>query len=141
MIKLILFFFICSLKSFCYINIYPTKFEKNITNDVYEEFFLYNKTSKSIRYRIYLEDLPKENSMTKWIEIYPKDIVLKPLEERSIKLLIKAPKNIASGKYTSNLVVKEVENIEVRKKSQKNKLQLMTLLKLKLNGLVPERKR
>lgn len=136
--KLTFIFCILFLKinAFGYINIYPTKFDKNIKEEAYEEFTLYNRTQRDLKYRVYLEDLPNENSMTKWIEVYPRSISLKPLEEKTIKLLVSAPKNTPKGKYTSNLIIKEVEDPLMKKNQDDKKVQLLTLLKLKLNGYI-----
>lgn len=132
----ILSILLISINAFGYINIYPSKFEKDIKEGAYEEFTLYNRTQRNLKYRIYLEDLPGEKSMGKWIELYPRSISLKPLEEKTIKVFVKAPRDASKGKYTSNLIVKEIEEPTMKKRLDDKKVQLFTLLKLKLNGYI-----
>lgn len=130
----ILIFIIFSKITFSYINIYPSKFEKNITNGAKESFKLYNRTEKQVKYRIYLEE-GKENDMSNWIEIYPRSITLKPLEEKEIRLLINTPKNAKLGKYKAKLIIKE---IEVPGKKKKEKVNFMTRLKLNMVGNIED---
>lgn len=133
-IMYIVILFLMSINALGYINIYPSKFEKSIKKETYEEFTLYNRTQRDIKYRVYLEDIEGKKSMTDWIEVYPKSIVLKPLEEKIIKLSVKAPENAPAGEYNSNLVIKEIES--VKKTKNESKVKVMTMLKLKLKGYV-----
>lgn len=129
---ILLLLFICfNSYIFPYINIYPVKFDKNISSDVEEEFFLYNRTKENKKYRIYLEN-SEDSEFANWIEIYPKSILLKPLEEKSFKIYIKIPSNVEKGIYTTNLIVKEVESIEKNRDNKKTKI--LTKLKMKLIG-------
>ena len=128
-----------NLKSYGYINIYPTKFEKNIKNEVYEEFTLYNRTKRNIKYRVYLEDVKDKKSMSKWIAVYPKSLELRPLEEKTIKLSVNAPKEIEVGEYHSNLVIKEIETVKKEKTDNINdeeKVKIMTMVKMRLKGYI-----
>ena len=131
---LILIFVILSQLTFSYINIYPTKFEKNITKGVNESFKLYNRSEKEIRYRIYLEK-GLENDMSQWSEVYPNSITLKPLEEKEIRLFVSPPKTAPKGKYKAKLIVKEVEIPNARKN---NKVNFFTLFKLNMTGYIGE---
>lgn len=129
---IVLLLFICfNSYIFSYINIYPVKFDKNISSDVEEEFFLYNRTKENKKYRIYLEN-SEDSEFANWIEIYPKSILLKPLEEKSFKIYIKIPSNAEKGIYTTNLIVKEVESVEKNRDNKKTKI--LTKLKMKLIG-------
>lgn len=129
---ILLLLFICfNSYIFPYINIYPVKFDKNISSDVEEEFFLYNRTKGNKKYRIYLEN-SEDSEFANWIEIYPKSILLKPLEEKSFKIYIKIPSNAEKGIYTTNLIVKEVESVEKNRDNKKTKI--LTKLKMKLIG-------
>ncbi|WP_448821282.1 hypothetical protein [Cetobacterium sp.] len=129
---IVLLLFICfNSYIFPYINIYPIKFDKNISSDVEEEFFLYNRTKENKKYRIYLEN-SEDSEFANWIEIYPKSILLKPLEEKSFKIYIKTPSNAEKGIYTTNLIVKEVESVEKNRDNKKTKI--LTKLKMKLIG-------
>lgn len=129
---IVLLLFICfNSYIFSYINIYPVKFDKNISSDVEEEFFLYNRTKENKKYRIYLEN-SEDSEFANWIEIYPKSILLKPLEEKSFKIYIKTPSNAEKGIYSANLIVKEVESVEKNRDNKKTKI--LTKLKMKLIG-------
>ncbi len=130
MLKNLIIYFFISYSAFSYINIYPIKFEKNINQEVKEEFFLYNRTNEKRRYRIYIED-GEELNLKKWIEIYPKSITLRSLEEKSFSVYINPPKDIPKGKYTANLVVKEVNTFN---KVENKKVKILTQLKIKLVG-------
>ncbi|MGL4861579.1 MAG: hypothetical protein ACRC3I_03260 [Cetobacterium sp.] len=131
---IVIILFLLNLKqSYSYINIYPTKFEKIIEKELTEEFFLYNRTKKTLRYRIYLEKLDKKNDMSSWIKIYPRSVTLRPLEEKSIKIYVNRPKGTKKGEYTSQLVIKEIENPQER---NKEKVQVMTILKMKMKGII-----
>lgn len=131
-LTIIVFMVIFSLNkkiSYSYINIYPTKFDKVIEKELSDEFFLYNRTKKVLKYRVYLEKIENEKDMTPWIKIYPKSITLNPLEEKVIKMYIKAPKGVSKGEYFSQLVIKEIEN---PKEKKSEKVQVMTMLKMKM---------
>lgn len=129
---IVLLLFICfNSYIFSYINIYPVKFDKNISSDVEEEFFLYNRTKENKKYRIYLEN-SEDSEFANWIEIYPKSILLKPLEEKSFKIYIKTPSNAEKGIYSTNLIVKEVESVEKNRDNKKTKI--LTKLRMKLIG-------
>ncbi|WP_101474365.1 hypothetical protein [Fusobacterium sp.] len=117
-----------------YINIYPTSFKKNITNGVQDKFYLYNRTEKVIKYRVYLEK-SDENDMSEWIEIYPKSVTLKPLEEKEIRIAITPPQDVKNGKYKSKLVIKQVGIPGVK---YEEKVNFMTMLKMTLVGYIGE---
>ena len=131
---MLVIFFVFYKIMYGYINIYPSKFEKNIENGVNETFRLYNRTGKEIRYRIYLEETV-ENDMTKWIELYPKSITLNPLEEKEVNLFINPPKDAKHGKYRSKLIVKEVD---IPGKKRFEKVKFMTMFKLTMIGYIGE---
>lgn len=124
--------------SYSYINIYPIKFEKDITEGAYEEFTLYNRSNKVRRYRIYIEDVEGRNSMKDWIEVYPKSISIKSLEEKKVKIFIEAPGNIKNGIYESNFVVKEIlpPTTELTNEEKNKKTNILTMVKLRLKGKI-----
>lgn len=124
---------ILSAVSFSYINIYPIEFEKNIKEEAYETFKLYNSTKKPVRYRVYIEENDSKNSMSNWCEVYPKSITVNPLQEGEIKFSVKAPEGTEAGKYRAKLIVKEVD-IPSKEKTEKKKV--MTMLKMNLVGIV-----
>ncbi len=131
---LILVFVIFSNISYSYINIYPTKFEKDITNGANESFKLYNRSGKTIKYRVYFEKSEK-NDMSQWGEIYPNSIALNPLEEKEIRVSIKPPKFASKGVYKAKMIVKEVG---VPKKERDKKVNFFTLFKLNMTGYIGE---
>lgn len=127
--------------SYSYINIYPVKFDKKIDGEGgSQSYFLYNSTNKSVRYRIYTEKNPTDESkdMSEWIEVYPKGATLKPGEEKEIKVLIKAPLGTKSGEYLGILGVKEVEIPEDKslRETGKGIVQVFTDLKIEIAGFV-----
>lgn len=129
---LLLLFIIFSNITYSYINIYPTKFEKNITHGVNENFKLYNRSGKQIRYRIYLEK-SEVNDMSTWSEVYPNSITLNPLEEKEIRVSISPPKDTPNGRYKAKLIIKEVG---IPGKNKDNKVNFYTLFKLNMNGYI-----
>lgn len=114
--------------SFSYINIYPTNFNKVITNGATETFKLYNRTDSEKKYRIYIE-ASSDQDMSKWIEVYPKSIFLKPLKEEEVRLFVNPPLSATKGEYTAKLVIKEICS-----PNNKEKVNLMTLFKLNMKG-------
>lgn len=123
--------------SFSYINIYPVKFEKDITKGGFEEYTLYNRTKKIRKYRIYIEEVPEGKGMEKWVEVYPRSITLEPLEEKSVQVYVEAPKDVAEGKYQANLVLKEVGlPATMRDEENKKKHNVLTMVKIRLKGIV-----
>ena len=134
--KILILLIIISNIAFSYINIYPTKFEKDISNGAEENFKLYNRSKDTVKYRIYLDDFTnKENDMSKWIELYPSSISLAPLEEKEIRLVVNKPLGAKPGKYGARLIIKEVR---VPSKKKMDKVQFMTILKFNMIGEIKE---
>ena len=134
--KILILLIIISNITFSYINIYPTKFEKDISNGATESFKLYNRSKETVKYRIYLDEVVnKENDMSKWIELYPSSITLAPLEEKEIRLIVNKPLGAKPGKYGARLIVKEVR---VPSKKKMDKVQFMTILKFNMTGEIKE---
>ena len=134
--KILILLIIISNITFSYINIYPTKFEKDISNGAEENFKLYNRSKDTVKYRIYLDDFTnKENDMSKWIELYPSSISLAPLEEKEIRLVVNKPLGAKPGKYGARLIIKEVR---VASKKKQDKVQFMTILKFNMIGEIKE---
>lgn len=131
------YFFIGSIV-YGYINIYPISFEKEINKGAFEEFVLYNKTNKTKRYRIFVEKGEDKNSMAEWIEIYPKSIILSPAEEKSFKMLVRAPEGSSKGEYKAKLVIKEVSQPTplMTQQERERKQKFLTMLKINLKGIV-----
>jgi hypothetical protein len=124
----------CSVSA--YMNIYPTNFDKRIDGigDT-EEYIITNTTNKILKYRIYLEE-SNENDMSKWIQIYPESLILKPGQEKKVKIYINSPEGIKEGEYSAVLGVKEVHIPKITKNEEL--LDVYTNLKLKIYGYVGE---
>lgn len=124
--------------SYAYINLYPLEFNKDITHGAGEDFTLYNRSTKTRKYRVYVEEVEGKNSMTDWIEIYPKSISLSPLKEKTVKIYVTTPADVPEGEYQANLVLKEVALpiTQQDKEEQKKKTRVMTMVKLRLKGRV-----
>lgn len=101
-----------SLCAFGYINISPTTLDKNIGAGAYEEFTLYNNTNIPMRYKIEALALDSKSgevkNMDKWAEIYPKVVTLRPTENKSFKVYVKAPKGTPEGDYGMFLNIRQV---------------------------------
>ena len=136
-----LIFFLINFSSFGYINIYPLKFEKEISKGAFEEFVLYNRSSKVRKYRVYVEDIEGRNFMTEWTKVYPKSVTLNPLEEAEVKVYVEAPTEIQDGVYETNLVFKEIAlpSIKLSEEEKNKKMNVLTQVKMRLKGKV-ERK-
>lgn len=138
MIKHIFLLFLLMFSSaFSYINIHPTEFNKKVDGQGgLIEYNLYNRTDKNVRYHISLLD-SKEDSMASWGEIYPKTLTLKPGEEKTIKLLIKAPKGTKEGEYSAVLNIKEMEVPSLEKvKSKNTSVTILTNFSMEILGYV-----
>lgn len=144
MLKNICFIFLSiTLNLFAYINIYPVSFDKSIDgNGNAQEFILYNKTNKSIRYNISLsDDRFKKSSMKNWIEFYPKNVTIKPGKSEKIKMYIKSPKNTEKGEYLSTLEIKELLVPQLDSSPSKGSgVTLLTHLKMDIVGYVGDLK-
>lgn len=136
--KIVLIFFILKSLTFGYINLYPLKFEKDITYGAGEEFVLYNRTTEPRKYRVYVESVEGKKSMADWIEVYPRSILINPLKEKNIKIYVEAPQGSKEGEYQANLVIKEISlPITLQDKEElEKKTKILTMVKLRLKGRV-----
>lgn len=140
----ILFTIILYHFSFAYINISPTKLDKNIAIGAYQEFRLYNNTKIPIRYKIKPIDMKEKNvkNMTEWIEIYPKIITINPMEEGIFKVYIKAPENSLNGDYGTFLNIKQISAPKLKSDNTQDitsGLTVMTNLNLGIYGYIGEK--
>lgn len=135
--KIIILFLLSFIKSFSYINIFPTNFDKRIDNEEgVQSFYISNNTKNQLSYRIYLEKSNSNNDMTNWIEIYPKSINVDTGETKEIKMQVVAPENVKEGEYISNLIIKEIDNTKSREANKNTKVRIFTELKVELAGYV-----
>lgn len=137
--KFILFFLVCSINSFSYINIYPLSFDQRIDGmGAIEDYTLINNTDKTLKYLVGVEKDKDKFDMTQWCEIYPKAVVLKSGEKKEIKVYIHSPVESDIGEYSTILNIKELE--VPNGKNIQNKLKVFTNLKLKIYGYVGDLK-
>lgn len=79
----------------------PISFEKNIDKENgFKEFYFPNNSSKTIRYKFsILPGSSNRKDMSKWIEYYPKVLIIKPEEVGVLKIFVKSPKETQEGEY------------------------------------------
>ncbi len=92
----------------------PAGFDKRIDNgEGYMEYRFPNPGNKTIRYKF--EALPgsaHRKDMSKWTEIYPKILTIKPEQTGVLKVFVEAPKGAAEGEYGFFLDAMPIEVIE-----------------------------
>lgn len=106
-----LLFTAVSLSAFAYINIAPTTLDKNIKAGAYQEFTLFNDTTIPFRYKITpvaMTENKKVMDMSKWIEVYPKIVTVRPTESKKFKVYVKADKGVLEGDYGAFLSIKQM---------------------------------
>lgn len=112
--KLILKFLLftaVSLSASAYINLAPTTLDKNIKAGAYQEFTLFNDTTIPFRYKITpmaMTENKKVIDMSKWIEVYPKIVTVKPTEAKKFKVYVKADKGALEGDYGAFLNIRQM---------------------------------
>ncbi|MHA5068376.1 hypothetical protein [Cetobacterium somerae] len=127
--------------SYSYINISPTSLDKNIGVGAYEEFTLYNNTQIPIRYKITPIEMKESGvgNMSQWMEIYPKIVTIKPLEEASFKLYVKSPPKSKNGDYGAFLNIKQISAPKLKSDEKEfisSGLTVMTNLNMGLYGYI-----
>ena len=106
-----LLFTAVSLSASAYINIAPTTLDKNIKAGAYQEFTLFNDTTIPFRYKITpmaMTGNEKVMDMSKWIEVYPKIVTVRPTESKKFKVYVKADKGVLEGDYGAFLSIKQM---------------------------------
>lgn len=106
-----LLFIAVSLSAFAYINLSPTTLDKNIKAGAYQEFTLYNDTTIPFRYKITpvaMTENKKVMDMSKWIEVYPKIVTVRPAESKKFKVYVKADKGALEGDYGAFLNIRQM---------------------------------
>lgn len=80
----------------------PTMFEQRIDGKGgYREFTLKNSGKTTLRYKLtILPGLGKYKDMSKWTEISPKVLVIKPGKSGKIKVFAQAPEGTSAGDYS-----------------------------------------
>lgn len=98
--SLILVFFIVSLVTFSF-QMSPISFEKRIDKGQgFKEFYFPNTGNKTIRYKFTsLPGSAHRGDMSKWVELYPKILTIKPEQTGVLKVFVQAPKETPEGEY------------------------------------------
>ena len=96
-----------------YINVYPTKFDKEIRKEgSFHEITLSNPSMDEIRYSITLKDLKGNDNhtgdMASWTEIYPTLVTVRPGRKSNVKMLITPPEGVEDGEYGMILNIKQL---------------------------------
>lgn len=129
----VLLFLIFSMNILAYTNISPLNFDERIDGEGgYKEYTLFNTTKNRLTYKIYPEKIQDTFDMSKWVELYPRVLTLKPGESKKIKVLVVAPDNLSKGEYLTNLCIKEIETPG----EQSGDVKIFTNLKIELAGYV-----
>ncbi len=107
----ILLFAVMSISASAYINLSPTTLDKNIKAGAYQEFTLFNDTTIPFRYKITpvaMTENKKAMDMSKWIEVYPKIVTVRPTEAKKFKVYVKADKGALEGDYGAFLNIRQM---------------------------------
>lgn len=115
-------FLVIKISSFS-VGIEPTVFGKEISqgNTGYKEYTIKNETEERVRYKIEIHSSLEEDKDKFNIEVYPKVVLLEPMENKKIKILIKSKKIVKEGEYQFTMSLapikvpvlsKQNENIE-----------------------------
>ncbi|MGL5279115.1 MAG: hypothetical protein ACRC8M_08620 [Cetobacterium sp.] len=95
-----IYFFILSLVAFSF-QMSPIFFEKRIDDGKgFREFYFPNTGNKTIRYKFTpLPGSSHRGDMSKWVELYPKVLTIKPEQVGVLKVFVQAPKGTPEGEY------------------------------------------
>lgn len=118
-----LLFTAVSLSASAYINLSPTTLDKNIKAGAYQEFTLYNDTTIPFRYKITPIEMvgnSKVNDMSKWIEVYPKIVTVRPAESKKFKVYVKADKEALEGDYGAFLNIRQMSAPKLKGEETEN---------------------
>lgn len=114
-----------SIVSLAVTSISPIYFNQRIDkNGGYQEYEIENDSYDTVRYKV--EVLPEVGDkeefkrMKKWVEIYPKVLVVKPKSSGKVKVMIKADNNAKKGEYNFTLTPTPIviPKIEERKNQE-----------------------
>lgn len=108
--KIITLFFFVSNLIFA-LDFSPTMFEQRIdSSGGYREFIVSNNTNTTLRYKLTIfPGNNKEKDMSKWTEVSPKILTIKPGKTGTLKIFTQAPKNIPEGEYEYILSLKTLD--------------------------------
>ena len=118
-----LLFTAVSLSTSAYINLSPTTLDKNIKAGAYQEFTLYNDTTIPFRYKITpmaMSENKKVMDMSKWIEVYPKIVTVRPSESKKFKVYVKAKPDSPEGDYGAFLNIRQMSAPKLKGEETEN---------------------
>lgn len=118
-----LLFIAVSLSASAYINLSPTTLDKNIKAGAYQEFTLYNDTTIPFRYKITpmaMSENKKVMDMSKWIEVYPKIVTVRPSESKKFKVYVKAKPDSPEGDYGAFLNIRQMSAPKLKGEETEN---------------------
>lgn len=122
-LMILLMFLVVKMSSFS-IGIEPTVFGKEISqgNTGYKEYTIKNETEERVRYKIEIESLEKDRDKFD-IEVYPKVVLLEPLENKKIKVLIKSKSTVKDGEYQFTMGLSPIK-VPVLNKQEKDTIDI-----------------
>ncbi len=132
----VLLFVAMSISAFAYINMSPTTLDKNIRIGAYEEFTLYNGTTIPFRYKITpvaMTENKKVMDMSKWIEVYPKIVTVRPTESKKFKVYVKAKPNSPEGDYGAFLNIRQMSAPKLKGETTEENLGAGMVIMVNLN--------
>lgn len=92
------------------LEISPLMYEQRIDTDGgYREFVIKNSGDKTLRYKVSIYPGISHRDMSKWMEVSPKILNIKPGTEGVLKVYAKAPNGIEPGEYSFVLSLKMVD--------------------------------
>lgn len=119
----------------------PIGFDKRIDNgDGYAEFYLDNSTHETQRYRVRIVSTGKNNDISKYVNIYPGIVSIKPKERGVLKLYAKAPKILKNGVYRFMLSIESIAlpTLEKYKKDINGAISMRVNVNLEMEAYVGE---
>ena len=133
MLKILSLFFLLSAMSFAF-KLSPDSFDKRIDGrGSSEEITFWNDSMNTVRYKIYIDkgDNAKAD-MSKWVEIYPKVLTIKPKSSGKVRVFAQAPAGTPKGEYNFYLGARSMSIPLSEEKS--TQLALPIDLKIKMYG-------
>lgn len=108
--KIFTLFFLLANMIFA-LEIGPTMFEQRIDGSGgYREFTVSNSTNTTLRYKLTVfPGSDKDRDMSKWTEVSPKILTIKPGKTGKLKIFTKTPNGIPEGEYKYILSLKTMD--------------------------------
>jgi P pilus assembly chaperone PapD len=111
----------------------PDCFDKRIDGrGSSEEITFWNDSMNTVRYKIYIDKGDTKSDMSKWVEIYPKVLTIKPKSSGKVRVFAQAPAGAPKGEYNFYLGARSMAIPLTEEKS--TQLALPINLKIKMYG-------